>query len=199
MRRESGRSSRSLSIPNIPVPSRRESVGRIYGRVTREEIVPSLGDEDEGQNQTARLKPSSPEGSLPKEANAEVYGFVGWIISLFAIVIFLIWAYTPNSFLLQMGISYYPDKWWAIAFPTHMCVSVLFLMWVINTGINLVNTPPLHSRHYFTSDEEGTENYHPSSPGGIDAICDLPLTRVNSFLYSKASRKHRKAFSEKLE
>ena len=114
-------------LPNIPVPSRRESVGRIYGRVTREEIVPSLlGDEEEGRNQPARLKPPSLEGSLPKEANAEVYGFVGWIITLFAIVIFLIWAYIPNSFLLQMGISYYPDKWWAPLLSPHTCASLFY-------------------------------------------------------------------------
>merc|ERR1712137_288925 len=132
-----------------------------------------------------------------KEANAEVYGFVGWVVSFFVFSIYLIWAYVPDHFLHQMGISYYPDKWWAIAFPTQMCVSVLSLMWIIYLSINLMNTPPLHSRQYYTPDEEGKEA-HTSLPGGIDPISDLPLTTVNRFLYRSEFRKHRKSRSSQL-
>merc|ERR1711959_825954 len=109
--------------------------------------------------------------SIKKEANVEVYGFVGWVASFFGLGLYLTWAYLPNNFLHELGVSYYPDKWWAIAFPAHLSVSVIVLMWVGYMSINLLNNPPLNSLEYFTSDEEGTEsNTTNVANGGIAPI-----------------------------
>lgn len=48
--------------------------------------------------------------SIKKEANVEVYGFVGWVASFFGLGLYLTWAYLPNNFLHELGVSYYPDK-----------------------------------------------------------------------------------------
>ena len=39
------------------------------------------------------------------------------------------WANTPNSWLEFYGITYYPDKYWGLALPTWMCVTVVFVYW----------------------------------------------------------------------
>ncbi|KAL6176412.1 hypothetical protein ACLB2K_053045 [Fragaria x ananassa] len=41
---------------------------------------------------------------------AEVYGFVGSITTVVATVIFLVWAYVPESWLHWIGIFYYPSR-----------------------------------------------------------------------------------------
>ena len=40
----------------------------------------------------------------------EVYGFVGWISSLVAYGIYVIWAFMPEATLHALGITYYPSK-----------------------------------------------------------------------------------------
>ena len=68
-----------------------------------------------------------------------VYAFVAWIASMVVFVIFLVWAFSPRSFFHEMGITYYPSRYYAIALPAYMIVIVL----VINMsyiGINLLMT-----------------------------------------------------------
>lgn len=49
--------------------------------------------------------------SIKKEANTEVYGFVGWVASFFGFGLYLMWAYLPDHILHELGVSYYPDKY----------------------------------------------------------------------------------------
>ena len=68
-----------------------------------------------------------------------VYAFVAWIASMVVFVIFLVWDFSPRSFFHEMGITYYPSRYYAIALPAYMIVIVL----VINMsyiGINLLMT-----------------------------------------------------------
>lgn len=59
------------------------------------------------QNRDRFINPQSAK----KEANAEVYGFVGWVTSFFAFGLYLMWAYLPDHILHELGVSYYPDKY----------------------------------------------------------------------------------------
>jgi hypothetical protein len=36
--------------------------------------------------------------------------------------------------LHAMGITYYPDKYWAVAVPTWICVAVLYGAWAYEAG-----------------------------------------------------------------
>ena len=40
-------------------------------------------------------------------------------------VLFLLWAYLPESVLHAHGITYYPSKYWAVALPAWACVTVV--------------------------------------------------------------------------
>ena len=41
-------------------------------------------------------------------------------------VVYLVWAYTPEDVLVRLGVTYYPDKYWALAVPCWICVLVLY-------------------------------------------------------------------------
>uniref|UniRef100_A0A9I9EBS0 PIG-P domain-containing protein n=1 Tax=Cucumis melo TaxID=3656 RepID=A0A9I9EBS0_CUCME len=77
---------------------------------------------------------------------SEVYGFVGSISTVVATAIYLIWAYLPESFLHSLGIYYYPSRYWAVAVPVYVMVSIaLALMFYI--GLNFLSTPSPTSFH----------------------------------------------------
>lgn len=45
-------------------------------------------------------------------------------------VLYVFWAFTPGSVLEWHGITYYPSKYWAVAIPTWICVTVVAVYWV---------------------------------------------------------------------
>ncbi|XP_028778092.1 uncharacterized protein LOC114752594 isoform X1 [Neltuma alba] len=87
---------------------------------------------------------------------SEVYGFVGSITVVVASVIFLIWAYVPEHWLHSIGITYYPSRYWALAVPTYVMVTiVLGLGFYI--GLNFMSTP---------------------SPASLNTIYEIPLVLI---------------------
>jgi phosphatidylinositol glycan class P protein len=80
------------------------------------------------------------------------YAFVGWISSIVVYVIFLIWAFTPQSILHHYGITYYPSRYYAIALPAYFLVSVATIL-LFYIGFNLFNT-------FDPSDIRTTEDMH---------------------------------------
>ena len=85
------------------------------------------------------LSSSATASSMAKFNATSVYAFVAWIASMVVFVIFLIWAFSPRSWFHELGITYYPSRYYAIALPAYMIVIIL----VINMsyiGINLLMT-----------------------------------------------------------
>ncbi|KAL2622426.1 hypothetical protein R1flu_002631 [Riccia fluitans] len=74
----------------------------------------------------------------------EVYGFAGSIGSIVAYVVYIIWAYTPESWLHAVGITYYPSRYWAVAIPTYVIISVA-LMCILYLGLYFRATHPPQS------------------------------------------------------
>ena len=52
--------------------------------------------------------------------------------------VYLFWAYVPDDTLRALGIEYYPDKYWALAIPTWIFASGLFVAWAYE-GVNLMS------------------------------------------------------------
>ncbi|KAK4414331.1 Phosphatidylinositol N-acetylglucosaminyltransferase subunit P [Sesamum alatum] len=72
---------------------------------------------------------------------SEVYGFVGSITTVVSTVVFIIWAYVPDSWLHSIGIYYYPSRYWALAVPTYFSVTVALAIGFY-IGVNFMATPP---------------------------------------------------------
>ena len=75
-----------------------------------------------GRRRTASKGPREQQQQVAPPV--EVYGFLGWITSSVLYLVYVVWSCTPDAILHWHGITYYPNKYWAIAIPTWMCVSV---------------------------------------------------------------------------
>eukprot|EP00918_Siedleckia_nematoides_P063045 GHVU01137296.1.p1 GENE.GHVU01137296.1~~GHVU01137296.1.p1 ORF type:complete len:184 (-),score=8.91 GHVU01137296.1:282-833(-) len=77
--------------------------------------------------------------------DTEVYGFVSWILSRISFCLYLLWAVVPDHRIVNtLGFSYFPSKYWAIAFPQFIFVTFLFAV-VAYWALSLTNTPALSS------------------------------------------------------
>lgn len=116
---------------------------------------------------------------------SEVYGFVGSITTVVATVVYLIWAYVPDSWLHSVGIFYYPSRYWALAVPAYVMVSIAFAL-LFYIGLNFVSTPPPTSFNIMF-DEFSKE---PSIPAfsdedrPIEPISDIGINRINDRMFN---------------
>lgn len=88
-------------------------------------------------------------GSHARPNSTEVYGFVLWISTFVAFGGFLLWAYMPESWLIDLGVTYYPSKYWALAFPSYVVVLLCSII-VLYGAYNLANTNKLSDMHTIT-------------------------------------------------
>jgi len=63
----------------------------------------------------------------PKIPTYEYYGFALYLASSAAFIMYLLWAYLPSPLLHQLGIYYYPNRWWALAVPAWLVVGVVWI------------------------------------------------------------------------
>ncbi|ETV70731.1 hypothetical protein, variant [Aphanomyces astaci] len=115
----------------------------------------------------------------------EIYGFAGWIASIAIFVCYLLWAYVPDAILASYGITYYPSRYWALAVPA-MLVMTLMALVVFYIAINWISTAPLDS--YNTIRDQYTvtltkEELDIQRNANTPAIADIPLTSVNRMLF----------------
>ncbi|KAK5071191.1 hypothetical protein LTS08_000171 [Lithohypha guttulata] len=94
---------------------------------------PDSSDVDETPNDTEaqvaqqarRASPVPP--TAPKVPTYEYYGFVLYLASSLAFVMYILWAYLPSPFLHALGITYYPDRWWALAIPAWIVMLLIYI------------------------------------------------------------------------
>ncbi|KAL8875811.1 MAG: hypothetical protein Q9192_008985, partial [Flavoplaca navasiana] len=51
--------------------------------------------------------------------------------------IYLLWSYLPSPFLHQLGIYYYPNRWWSLAIPSFLVMTLVYIYIALasyNTG-----------------------------------------------------------------
>ncbi|KAI9899228.1 hypothetical protein N3K66_005689 [Trichothecium roseum] len=80
----------------------------------------------EGVNAGSSSTSSSWARAAPKVPTYEYYGFVLYLFSSFAFLIYLLWAYLPSPFLHALGIYYYPNRWWALAVPAFIVAALCY-------------------------------------------------------------------------
>ncbi|KAI9742380.1 MAG: Vacuolar protein sorting-associated protein 8 [Claussenomyces sp. TS43310] len=63
----------------------------------------------------------------PKVPTYEYYGFVLYLFSSLAFLIYLLWSYLPSPFLHALGIYYYPNRWWSLAIPSFLVMTLVYI------------------------------------------------------------------------
>ncbi|KAF2181840.1 PIG-P-domain-containing protein [Zopfia rhizophila CBS 207.26] len=93
---------------------------------------------------SARHAPTVPRAS-PKVPTYEYYGFALYLASSAAFLMYILWAYVPSPLLHQMGIHYYPNRWWALAVPAWLVVLVMYIYVALASYNTRYLTLPLSS------------------------------------------------------
>lgn len=61
------------------------------------------------------------------------------------IVFYLLWSYLPSPFLHQLGIYYYPNRWWSLAIPAWLVMLLIYIYVALATYNTGYLTLPMHS------------------------------------------------------
>lgn len=82
-----------------------------------------------------------PEHTPAPTRARSIYGFVLYLASSTLFVVYVCWATIPNEILNVLNISYYPQKYWAIAVPLQLLFALWLFAFVIYPCLNLLMTP----------------------------------------------------------
>jgi phosphatidylinositol glycan class P protein len=120
------------------------------------------------------------------QESSEVYGFVFFVTVPLLFITYLLWAIIPDDVLKAYGVTYFPDKYWAIALPCYLCVAI-FLGISSYVGYNLVSTRPPTNISTISDDfaVQPPRLYNPLDDDGfrVAAIYDIPITDVNRAMF----------------
>ena len=106
-----------------------------------------------------------------------IYGFVTWTSTNVLLVAIMCWAIIPDSTLARLGITYFPDKYWALALSAFANISFIFVL-LLGVCWNLFQTPDMHSLK--TVCDLYTKEPVDTDEGCVPVLFDIPLAEVNS-------------------
>ncbi|KAK6340977.1 hypothetical protein TWF696_009289 [Orbilia brochopaga] len=75
---------------------------------------------------SSRIAQSTPRAA-PKVPTYEYYGFVLYLTSTLAFIIYILWSYLPAPVLHFLGIHYFYNRWWSLAVPAYLVVIILYI------------------------------------------------------------------------
>ncbi|XP_066591912.1 phosphatidylinositol N-acetylglucosaminyltransferase subunit P [Prorops nasuta] len=116
------------------------------------------------------------------------YGYALYIGSNMFFVLYLVWAIVPDSILYELGLTYWPQKYWAIAIPIWTLTALATFAFIIYPSINLLMTPDIDDIKTIT-DKYAQPATIPLSEG-IPAVSDIPITEVCRKLYLSEENKN---------
>lgn len=164
-------------------------------------------------------RPTTPDASdddiapvprtAPKVPTYEYYGFVLYLFSSLIFLMYLLWSYLPSPFLHALGIYYYPDRWWALAVPAFLVMTLCYI-YVALASYNLeILTVPMTSVETIVDgagklavidskgrlkgsnkrerkcESNGKLRWREIWNEGTDAVLDIPLAGVCEVLYGE--------------
>ncbi|KAG0673515.1 hypothetical protein C6P40_003411 [Pichia californica] len=124
---------------------------------------------------------------------AEYKGFASYVISCIFLFVWICWSFLPDRVLNQLGVYYYPSRWWALAIPSYVLVVMMYMYIAIALYDIELLTLPLNDNRNIVDDSgivvTQLKNFKPSDmdrylSNGTSGVWDLPISVVNHILYS---------------
>lgn len=86
-----------------------------------------------------------PEHTPAPTPSRSLYGFFMFMFSKIILVIYCIWAITPDHYLQYLNIYYYPQKYWSTAVPIQCLVALTIFAFLVYPSSNLMLTTSIDS------------------------------------------------------
>ncbi|KAL8709856.1 MAG: hypothetical protein Q9220_005472 [cf. Caloplaca sp. 1 TL-2023] len=136
--------------PLPPSPSLTSLLRPSFSAATSRPTTPSSSENDTPNDteaavaKSARIATTVPRAS-PKVPTYEYYGFVLYLMSSMVFGMYILWSYLPSHFLHQLGIHYYPDRWWSLAIPSFLVMTLVYIYVALATYNTEYLTLPMSS------------------------------------------------------
>lgn len=124
-----------------------------------------------------------PEHTPAPTPSRAVYGFMLYLVCYSAFALYFVWAVVPDTFLHSLGLTYWPQKYWAVAIPIHVGLAIALFAAVIYPAINMNMTPSLDDMSTVTDQHALNLEGKCIPEGGIPPVSDIPISRVCRHIY----------------
>ncbi|KAK9363287.1 PIG-P-domain-containing protein [Lipomyces starkeyi] len=114
----------------------------------------------------------------------EYFGFALYVSSTFAFIVYILWAFLPQSVLHSLKIYYYPSRWWALAVPSFIVMLVVYIYVALMSYNVEVLTPELNQLCTITDEYAVISTDDKFLWKSSDGVWDLPIESVNYVLYA---------------
>lgn len=74
-----------------------------------------------------------------------IYGFVFFLLFKSLFIIYVFWAYIPTKYLEYLGLTYFPDKYFALYVPILVLVGTTLFAFFIYPSLGMAMTPDIDS------------------------------------------------------
>ena len=126
-----------------------------------------------------------PEHTPAPSPGRSYYGFVLYLIGWAAIISYLIWALVPHKILSLLNVTYLPQPYWALAFPSIIITGLFSFVFFVYPAINLtLAVPPHHLQTICDSYSIPASHYSENAEFSVPPVYDLPISQVCRTLYS---------------
>lgn len=124
-----------------------------------------------------------PEHTPAPTPSRAVYGFVLYLGFSTAFALYFVWAVIPDSVLHSVGLTYWPQKYWAVAIPIHIGLGIALFAAIIYPAINLTMTPAFSDMRTITDPHAPSLDEKKNPDQGIPPVSDIPISQVCRDLY----------------
>ncbi|KAI9464761.1 PIG-P-domain-containing protein [Russula earlei] len=149
----------------------------------------AISVDEQPTSPTSPLAPFPPPPPTASRSRApEVYGFVAWAVTYLLFVLYFLWAILPDDWIASLGVSWYPNREWALLVPAWTIVTVL-LTYFTYFSMAVRGTPPFSDISTYTGQGQYPEGCGPTAylayarPNATPQAYDIPIGLVNRVLY----------------